>query len=100
MKLPRNQPLSLRQMRASNLPQEVAHQIGSAAQLMITDALSFSKGSLHRSARGNARVRHDASGMPASAGCSPRGGFSRPYVTFRSVREIIEAVCQPAELPF
>jgi len=35
---------------------------------MVTDALVFSKGSLHRSARGDARVRHDASGMPASAG--------------------------------
>src|ERR1700730_2723502 len=98
--IPRNQPLSLRQLRASNLPQEVAHQIGSAAQLMITDALSFSKGSLHRNARGDARVRQDASGMPASAVCSARGGFSRAYVTFRGAREIIEAVCQPVELPF
>jgi hypothetical protein len=46
----------------------VAHEIGTAAQLMVIDALVFSKGSLHRSARGDARVRHDASGMPASAG--------------------------------
>src|ERR1700730_1491802 len=28
------------------------------------------------------------------------GADSRPYLTFRGAREIIEAVCQPVKLPF